>query len=49
MPKVQLVPEAQPSGTNVPSGIIFISQNKINKVSTRGKAECLLQYFLLLF
>ena len=39
IPKVKLVPEAQPSGTNVPSGIISISQCIINIVCARGKAE----------
>ena len=33
------MPEAQPSGTNVPSGIISISQFNIDIVSARGKAE----------
>ena len=39
IPKVKLVPEAQPRGTNVPSGIISISQFNINIVSAQGKAE----------
>ena len=48
MPKVHLVPEAQPRDTNVTSGIIPISQFKINIVSARDKAEgCYL--LLLLF
>ena len=42
------MPEAQPIDTNIPSGIISISQYKINIVSARGKAEGLLQYVLLL-
>ena len=33
IPKVHLVPEAQPRDTNVPSGIIPVSQFKINIVS----------------
>ena len=49
MPKVKLVPEAQPNGTNVPSGIISISQYIFNTVSVWAKAEGFLQYFLLLF
>ena len=39
MPKVKLVPEAQPSGTNVPSGIISFSQCIIIIVFAQGKAE----------
>ena len=31
--------EAQLSGTNMPSGIISISEFKMNIVSTRGKVE----------
>ena len=49
MPKVKLVPEAQPSGINVPSGIIPISQYIISTVGARGKAECPLQHLSLLF
>ena len=39
IPKVKLMPEAQPRCTNVPSGIISISQFKINIVSSQGTAE----------
>ena len=49
IPKVHLVPEAQPRDTNVPSGIIPISQYKIIVFSARGKAEGPFQYYFLLF
>ena len=35
--KVHLVPEAKPRDTNMPSGIISISQFKIDIVSTLAK------------
>ena len=43
------MPEAQPSGTNVPSGIISISQYIINTGGARGIAEGPLQHLSLLF
>ena len=42
------MPEAQPSGTNVPSGIISISQYTINTVRAQGKAERLLFLVIIL-
>ena len=39
IPKVHLVPEAQPRDTYVLSDIIPISQFKINIVGDRGEAE----------
>ena len=39
IPKVHLVPKAQPKDTNVPSGIIPISQYIFDTVSAQGEAE----------
>ena len=33
------MPEAQPSGTNMPSGIISSSQYKINNIGARGAID----------
>ena len=44
-----LVPEVQPSGNNMLSGIISIIKLKNNTVIPRGKAKWMLQYFLFLF
>ena len=48
MPKVYLVPEVQPSGNNMLSGIVSIIRFKKYTVISQGKAKCLLQYFFLL-
>ena len=42
------MPEAKPRDTNMPNGIISISQFKINTVSARGIGEGLLKYIFII-